>query len=483
MAKRNKWQLKIENMTCAHCEIKVEQTIKSIDPTLEIKASYSRSEAVVKSDKEKVDFKQIKSALESEGYAVVDVKKESAQTVSQPTKEADKLSPLHLVGIGIAVLGIYLLINNTIGFNFIPEIKPGMGYGVLFVIGLLTSLHCISMCGGINLSQCLVTDIQTLESNKTKRWMQKIKPSFLYNGGRVISYTIIGGLVGALGSVVTFSGMAKGMITIVTGIFMIIMGLNMLSLFPWLRKLNPKMPKIFANMQLDPKNSKRPFYVGLLNGLMPCGPLQAMQLYALGTGSAITGALSMLAFSLGTMPLMFGFGAISSLLSRKFTKSMLKVSAALVILLGFVMMSRGFALNGTGISYGQVDGWSVAKLDGDVQNIVTPLEGRDYPAIVVQKGVPVRWVIDAEATSLNGCNNRINLNKFGQPEIPLYTGENVIEFTPTESGSFFYSCWMGMISGQIKVVDDINALDTSFAENEKTIQIPGASSTGGCCAP
>ena len=113
----------------------------------------------------------------------------------------------------------------------------------------------------------------------------------------------------------------------------------------------------------------------------------------------------------------------------------------------------------------------------------TPLEGRDYPAIVVQKGVPVRWVIEAEATSLNGCNNRINLGKFGQPEIPLYTGENVIEFTPTESGSFFYSCWMGMISGQVKVVDDLNALDASFVENEKTIQVPGASSTGGCCAP
>ncbi len=466
MAKQNKWQLKIENMTCAHCEIKVEQIIKSIDPTLEVKASYSRSVAVVKSDKGKVAIKEIKAALESDGYIVVDVKNESAETISQPAKDTEKLSPLHLVGIGIAIVGLYLLISNTIGFNFIPEIKPGVGYGVLFVIGLLTSLHCISMCGGINLSQCLVTDIQPLESNRTKRLIQKVKPSLLYNGGRVISYTIIGGLVGALGSVVTFSGMAKGMITIATGIFMIIMGLNMLSLFPWLRKLNPKMPKVFANMQLNPKNSKRPFYVGLLNGLMPCGPLQAMQLYALGTGSALTGALSMLAFSLGTMPLMFSFGALSSLLSRKFTKSMLKVSAALVILLGFVMIGRGFALNGTGVSYAQVDGWNMAQIDGGVQNIVTPLEGREYPAIVVQKGIPVRWVIEAEATQLNGCNNRINLNKFDQPEIPLYTGENVIEFTPTESGSFYYSCWMGMISGQIKVVDDLSAIDAPSSENK-----------------
>lgn len=459
MGLQNKWQLKIDNMTCAHCEIKVEQIIKSIEPSLDVKASYSRSEAIVKTTKDKIDFNRIKASLESEGYAVVDINRHSSQSAPHISKEGDKLTQGQSIGIGIALIGLYLLIKNTVGFNFIPEVQPGTGYGVLFVIGLLTSLHCISMCGGINLSQCIVSDIQPLESKPMKRWMQKIKPSFLYNGGRVISYTVIGGIVGAIGSVVTFTGMAKGMITIVTGLFMIIMGLNMLSLFPWLRKLNPKMPKLFANMQLNPKNSKRPLYVGLLNGLMPCGPLQAMQLYALGTGSAVTGALSMLAFSLGTMPLMFSFGAVSSLLSRKFTKSMLKISAALVILLGIVMMSRGFALNGTGINYAVVDGWNVAQLEGNVQNIVTPLDENEYPAIVVQKGIPVRWVIDAEATSLNGCNNRINLNKFGQPEIPLYTGENVIEFTPTESGSFYYSCWMGMISGQIKVVDDLSAVE------------------------
>ena len=86
-----------------------------------------------------------------------------------------------------------------------------------------------------------------------------------------------------------------------------------------------------------------------MNGLMPCGPLQAMQLYALGTGSFLAGALSMFIFSLGTVPLMFGLGALSSLLSSKFTSRMMKVSAALVLLLGLVMVNRGLALSGVNL--------------------------------------------------------------------------------------------------------------------------------------
>jgi len=68
------------------------------------------------------------------------------------------------------------------------------------------------------------------------------------------------------------------------------------------------------------RGNKGPFTVGLLNGLMPCGPLQAMQIYALSTGNPLKGALSMLLFSLGTVPLMFGLGALGSLLSRRLRK-------------------------------------------------------------------------------------------------------------------------------------------------------------------
>ena len=85
-----------------------------------------------------------------------------------------------------------------------------MGYGLLFAVGLLTSLHCIAMCGGINLSQCVTYKFNENETNK----ITKLKPSLMYNAGRVASYTLIGGIVGALGSVITFSGTAKGIVAI-----------------------------------------------------------------------------------------------------------------------------------------------------------------------------------------------------------------------------------------------------------------------------
>ena len=235
-----------------------------------------------------------------------------------------------------------MIINRFGGFsifNAFPQAEEGMGYGMLFVIGLLTSIHCVAMCGGINLSQCVP---QQAATNGGK--FAALRPSILYNLGRVISYTVVGGIVGALGSVVSFSGTAKGIVQLAAGIFMVIMGLNMLNIFPWLRKLNPRMPKIFARKINEQKSSKSPLYVGLLNGLMPCGPLQAMQLYALSTGNPFKGALSMFLFSLGTVPLMFGMGALSSILSKKFTGKMMTTSAVLVVCIRRIHVQQWYEL-------------------------------------------------------------------------------------------------------------------------------------------
>jgi sulfite exporter TauE/SafE len=97
-----------------------------------------------------------------------------------------------------------------------------------------------------------------------------------------------------MGSVIGFSGAAKGTVAIAAGVFMVIMGLNMLNIFPWLRKLTPRVPRVFGNKIHNNNGKYGPFYIGLFNGLMPCGPLQTMQIYALGTGSPVAGALSML---------------------------------------------------------------------------------------------------------------------------------------------------------------------------------------------
>ncbi len=480
-AKVLRCELKVEGMFCSSCELRIEQALYKLDGIINVEASYSGSVVRIAYDQDVIQLPEIVAAIEAEDYRVKPIPGHTGIKIDMERRIGEEPTSVNQVlGIIIILFALYLIVRNTIGFNFIPQVDQSMGYGILFLVGVLTSLHCISMCGGINLSQCVGHDFSGDEDNKLAR----LKPSFMYNLGRVISYTIIGGIVGALGSAVSFSGTAKGVVALVAGAFMIIMGINMLNLFPGLRKFNPRLPRFFGNKTNSHNGRRKPLYVGLLNGLMPCGPLQAMQIYALAAGSFMAGAVSMLAFSLGTVPLMFGFGAISSLLSARFTKQMMKASAVLVIFLGLIMLNRGLSLGGFNVlaAVNPPDSMvaaNVAKVEGDVQTIAMTMDSGRYSPIVVQKGIPVRWTISAEKSDLNGCNNPVTIPKY-DIEKKLVPGDNLIEFTPVEAGNITYTCWMGMISSTIKVVDDISVLSDQDLQQLNTAS-PGTA-RGGCCS-
>lgn len=441
--------IQINGMVCPSCEMKIENKLKAIEGVECLEVSYSKESVNITYNPIKINLSDIIRYIEKLDYKVLGIKN---------TVHSKNFGITKLLGIGIILFAIYIFIKSTIGFNFIPTINQNMGYGILFIVGILTSIHCISMCGGINLSQCIQNNL-----DEDNMWI-KLKPSILYNLGRVTSYTLIGGIVGAIGSVISFSGTAQGLVSIFAGIFMLIMGLNMLNIFPSLRNLIPTIPKSIGNKIYNNNRKYNSYYIGVLNGLMPCGPLQSMQIYALGTGSFITGALSMFIFSLGTVPLMFGLGAISSILSNNFTQKMMKVSAALVMFLGVIMLNRGFALSGfdplnvfaaTNSNDISVSG-AVANVTKDVQYITTNLDNGRYKPITVQKGIPVKWTIEAGQRDINGCNNAINIPEYGIRGFELKSGENIIEFTPDKSGTFVYTCWMGMIRSKITVVDDLS---------------------------
>lgn len=459
-SENSKTVLRIKGMSCSSCELKIENALSKVEGVRQVKASLGKSMAKVEYDPSKVTPEQLAGVIQKLGYEVDLNAKEQSQsfTINQ------------FLGIAIVIFAIYLIIKSTIGFNFIPQVDQSFGYGMLFVVGLLTSLHCIAMCGGINLSQCVN---QSEAENGSK--LAGLKPSILYNTGRVISYTIVGGLAGALGSVVTFSGAAKGIVSIGAGVVMMLIGIKMLDLFPWLRRFNLSSPKFLGKKISGNHGKLGPFYVGLLNGLMPCGPLQTMQIYALGTGNPLAGAGAMFFFSLGTVPLLFGFGAVSSLLSSKFNQRMLKISGALIIVLGLTMVSRGLSLSGIAAPLSGNAG-SIAKIEGEVQVVTSKLESGRYYPIVVQKGKPVRWIIQARAEDLNGCNNPLTIPSLGITK-ELKPGENLIEFTPEQEGKIVYTCWMGMISSYIKVVPDLNAVSETELNETQGQGYGGA----GCC--
>ena len=450
----------IDGMTCINCQHKIESKLSKTRGIKRVRVSYNRGTADVTYDADRISLKQINRIIEQLGYSVSE-----KNTLFNFERTIATFSFIILLYVLFQRFGVLnLLVPSQLA-------DSSMSYGMLFVVGLLTSVHCISMCGGINLSQ-------SISGNSDSK---AIWPSLRYNAGRVVSYTVIGFVLGGIGMLITgqngvgVSTGLQGVLKIFAGVLMVIMGINMLNLFPWLRYLQIRLPKKLVSFITKKRiGEKRPFIIGLLNGLMPCGPMQSMQIIALGSGNPIVGAASMFVFSVGTVPLMLGLGTIVSAIGKKYTKAVMYAGAVLVSVLGFVMISQGLNLSGVNAtSINQVASketqeapvedeaaddsssllnTAVLSGDGAYQEVKSNLELGYYPEITVYSGVPVKWTINADERSITGCNYRMILNQYGLSH-DFVPGENIIEFTPGDVGTVDYTCWMGMISGRINVID------------------------------
>lgn len=507
-------RLRLGGMTCVHCQSKIEKALRRTDGILSASVSFTTGAADITYDADKLSLGNIKGIITELGYHAL------------PEQGGDRPDFGRVTGTLVIILCLYGLLEKLGILNYLVPSQladTGMGYGMLFLTGLATSVHCVAMCGGINLSQSLPRNSETGGSTGAA-----FLPSLLYNLGRVISYTAIGFVLGAVGFLigggqVGLSTLLQGVLKLIAGTFMVIMGINMLGLFPRLRALTPRMPK-FLTEKLGARRAKAtgPLVVGLLNGLMPCGPLQSMQIVALASGNPVTGALSMLLFSLGTVPLMLGLGSLVAALGKKFAKAVNFIGAILVAVLGLAMLSQGVSLSG--LLSPDILFWLIAALfafglatripspgkafcfagitavicaaavfltfqnrgatpsagasanaapAAEVQIVNSTLSPGRYPSITVQAGTPVKWIIDAPKGSINGCNYQMIIPAYGITHT-FQEGENIIEFTPTDTGTFQYTCWMGMIRGSILVTDG------SPSETPETAVYP-ANGFPSCC--
>ena len=425
MTKINK-TLNVYGMHCKSCEKSIENEVKSLNGIISVHASHSSSKVKVVYDNELCSESEILSAIEIAGYST---SKES---------NYNKFLGLSLLVLAMIILGKYSF------FNFDTNLMlENASFAMLFIVGILTSLHCVGMCGGIMLTQTI--DKDNLISDRKSSF----KVSLKYNLGRVLSYTILGGIIGSIGSVFSLSMKMQGYIQLFAAIFMILTGLKMFGI-KILSTFKFSIPLFKGKCN---KNGKNPFLIGLLNGFMPCGPLQTMQLYALGTGSFILGALSMFIFALGTLPLMLGFGFISSMLSRKFSNKIFKYSGVFIILLGLSMGQRGLALSGFNIpsfNYSSQASGDLPEVIDGYQNVTLTVDRYGYkPSTNVIKGdIPLRLTIDVK--ELTSCNSAMYFPEFDQC-IDLNNGNIVIEIN-TSGKDLSFTCWMGMLRGKIKAI-------------------------------
>lgn len=317
-------QLPVRGMICRPCEDAVCERLLHTRGVIDAQASYRKGTVTVEYDPDIVTQSALEQVLADTGYPV------GERSVSGTVVD--------LLCLALAVLLAWGL-PQLMGLIRVPQLTEHASLGYVFLIGLLTSTHCVGMCGGILLSQ--TTDAGAI----TGRSKRGAAASAAYNSGRVVSYTLAGAAFGAVGAIIPYTANVRSMVFTITGAFVLLIGLRIGGLLPGLRTLGAALPGACALPRRTKRRyAGRPFVIGLLTGLMPCGALSAMWMYAVSTGSAVQGALAMGVFALGTVPLLFLFGALQSFLPRGWMKYVVKGSAVLVIALGLSMLVKGLRL-------------------------------------------------------------------------------------------------------------------------------------------
>lgn len=206
------------------------------------------------------------------------------------------------------------------------------------VFGLITGFHCVGMCGPIALALGLDTQ------NKVKFYLQNLT----YQLGRITTYTSMGLLFGIIGKGLNLL-MYQKYISIFAGIVLILMVIlpgktSEISHKVGFLKNRMLQVKLFLSSYLRKKDLKSRYITGILNGLLPCGPVYIALTASIAAGSIVKSGLYMTMFGLGTLPLMFATVTAGSLISIGFRNKMTKIFPYVTVLIGIIFILRGLEL-------------------------------------------------------------------------------------------------------------------------------------------
>lgn len=198
------------------------------------------------------------------------------------------------IALSILLLFVFLQMTGLVRFAGGGDI----GYGSVLFIGLIASLStCMAVVGGLLLSM----------SATFAQGGDRVRPQVLFHVGRFIAFAFFGGLIGVIGTAFTLNTEMTFALNLIIGMVMLILGLKLLGVSDVARQIRISFPRLFrAKIERIAmlNHTLTPFLVGVATFFMPCGFTQSMQLYTLGTGGFFAGALTMLAFALGTFPVL-----------------------------------------------------------------------------------------------------------------------------------------------------------------------------------
>lgn len=310
----------VNGMHCTACVLLTESELKDVDFVSKATSDLATRTVEVCGDfgnRTKEDIcRELSGRLEKHGYSLSTEKIQHEKNWSDFTVAIPIALGFAVLFIVLQKLGIVNLVNTS-----------SVSYGTAFLIGIIASLStCMAVVGGLVLSM----------SATFAREGDRVRPQILFHAGRIVSFFILGGVIGALGSAFTLGPTGTFALGLLVGIVMLILGINLLDVFPSLRRFQPAMPKFLAKHALgvsELNHSLTPLLVGIATFFLPCGFTQAMQLYSLTTGSFLAGALTMLSFALGTLPVLAAIGFSSFSIKNSSKAGIFFKSAGLIVIL------------------------------------------------------------------------------------------------------------------------------------------------------
>lgn len=457
----------INGMTCTSCEVIIERKLKKIDGVENVEVTHSTGTCTVTSASgSQIKQQDIQAAIADTEYELV----RSTDDVE------NKVDWKHILKIAVTVSVMYVVVSTLGLFSFDTAIDDTLSYAAIFGIGLIASVSsCIAVVGGLVLT--FTATVKRMNPHASK-W-QLIRAHIFFNGGRLISYFFLGGIVAVIGSALAPSPRMMGTIALMAALVMILLALDLLGL-SGSKKWIPRMPKKWSHWIHDMAERQEwwiPFALGGLTFFLPCGFTQSMQLYALTTGSFIQGAMTLFVFALGTLPALLGIGALASITSSKGKgyRWFMLIAGCIVLLLGLYNVKNSLTLLGVNTAawfeQSSSSESTAAIVSGEVQEVYMAVDYIDYvPSnITIQKDVPVRWVIDG--SNATGCTSVIAVPSLGISKALSRSTDTIVEFTPTKEGRLPFTCGMGMAYGEFNVVDSLPEAEECDASIQNCLEI------------
>ncbi|KKQ95577.1 MAG: hypothetical protein UT22_C0048G0007 [Parcubacteria group bacterium GW2011_GWC2_39_11] len=453
----------VKGMHCASCEVLIEKKLLVLKGIESAEASTNRGKVTVFYQGQRPDTNKLNEIFKRENYIFFD----------QPvkiTEEKEGNDFFVIAGTALFLVAGFSLIKNS-GLAGLINVNSTSSLPAFFFLGLLAGISsCAALVGGLILSMSKQWLGIYSEKNST---LEKLQPHLMFNAGRIASYTVLGGVIGAIGSRFQVSLTFTSFLIFAVSVMMVFLALQMLGVKAF-RKFQFAMPKFITRHIADEtkfQGKHMPFLMGALTFFLPCGFTITAQGLALISGSAVQGALIMLFFALGTLPALLTIGLSSVEFSQKphLADKFLKVAGVLVLF--FALFNINAQLNALGLaSFNDIRIKPIASdskegfapiIDGkQIMKMNASSSGYEPNYFKVKTNIPVKWEITDTGTS--GCTNAIISRSLFEGEIKLIPGQiSIKEFIPKKPGKYKFSCWMGMVSGIIEVVDGQATVENS----------------------